>query len=45
MIGVVLPIRRFDCDAVIALIDRIQKKNYRAYLSHRKKRLGQLVKT
>ena len=38
LIKVVLPIRHFDCDGLIAYVAWIQDKNHRAYLSHRKKK-------
>jgi hypothetical protein len=36
----VLPLRKFDAEMIIELIDWIQRRNHRSYLSHRKKQLA-----
>ena len=40
----VLPMRKHTLDTLIELIVWVQQKNHRAYLSHRKKRLKQIIK-
>jgi hypothetical protein len=42
LLQVVLPKRQLDAETVIELIEYIQKQNYRAYCSHRKRRLQRL---
>jgi hypothetical protein len=36
----VLPLRTFDIDMAIWLVGWIQRRNHRAYLSHRRKRIA-----
>jgi SRSO17 transposase len=42
LLQVVLPKREFDEEGVLAEIERIQRQNYAAYLSHRKRHLHEL---
>jgi len=44
LIKVVLPLRKIDFDTVIRQIAWIQCRNHRAYLSHRRRRLREIVK-
>jgi len=37
LLKTVLPLRQFSVAETIRLVEEIQQKNYRAYLSHRKK--------
>jgi len=39
LLKAVLPIRRYDTEAIIVFVREIQIRNHRAYLSHRKKKL------
>jgi len=39
---IVLPLRKYDAEMALELVQWIQEKNHRAYLSHRKKRLHEL---
>ena len=40
LIGVVLPLRTFDEQTAIELVRWIQLKNYRAYISHKKRKIN-----
>jgi hypothetical protein len=42
IITVPLPVKAFDVIALINLVEWAQQKNYRAYLSHRKRKLAML---
>ena len=42
LIEVVLPVKHYDIAATLELVCWIQEKNHRAYLSHRKKKLGRI---
>ena len=44
LIKVVLPLRKIDFDTVIRKIVWIQRRNHRVYLSHRRRRLREIVK-
>ena len=43
LLEVVLPLRTYDIDGAISLVKRVQEKNHKAYLSHRKKRLENIA--
>lgn len=40
---VVLPLKTYDINKVIKLVNWIQRKNYAAYLSHRRKKFRLLI--
>jgi len=42
LISVALPMHKFDAIEMINLVAWIQTKNYRAYISHRKRKLAEL---
>jgi hypothetical protein len=39
LLEIVLPLREYDIDDALDLVEWIQMKNYRAYLSHRKRKV------
>jgi len=43
LLKVVLPLKVFTAEKVIELVQWVQLKNYRAYLSHRKKKINKYL--